>query len=40
MCTSLSKGGGGGGGWVLEYVLVKMDMSRFLENHTVKVPIS
>ena len=30
---------GGGGGGVLEYVLVKMDKRRFLENHTEKVNI-
>ena len=37
-CTSLSKGEGRGG--VLEYVLLKMDKRRFLENHTEKVTIS
>ena len=35
-CSSLSKGGGG----VLEYVLLKMDKRRFLENCTEKVTIS
>ena len=37
---SFIKRGGGGGGGVLEYILLKMDKRRFLENRTEKVTIS